>query len=145
MAPPTVRPRSRIYEVRRLPGCKRRLEFAEDFLLPWLDELDVLAGFLLEGGNDIGDRFVLLGIEALLPPDHEVGALGAKRRHREHRGENRSPAPHIVVSPVGRTASISSLPVPDNVHANLRSGAQVSGFVKSASGLGRVKTLRRKR
>jgi hypothetical protein len=43
-------------------------------------EFDLLAGVLLEGGDDLRDRLVLLGIEPLLPPHNEVGGLGAERR-----------------------------------------------------------------
>jgi hypothetical protein len=41
-----------------------------------------------------------------------AGGLGAERRCGEHRGEYRSSAAHIVTSLIGRTVSISSLPVP---------------------------------
>jgi hypothetical protein len=44
-----------------------------------LDELDLLAGLVLEGGDNLPDRPVLLGVEALLLPDDEVGGPGAKR------------------------------------------------------------------
>ena len=49
------------------------------------DELDLLAGLLLEGGDDLLDRLVLLGVVALIPPHHEVGGLRAERRHGERR------------------------------------------------------------
>jgi hypothetical protein len=62
------------------------------------DELDVLAGLLLEGSDDLPGRLVLLGVEPLVPPHDEVGAPRAKRRHREHRGENRSSAAHVSPS-----------------------------------------------
>ena len=51
-------------------------------------ELDLLAGLLLEGGDDLPDRLVLLGVVALIPPHHEVGGLGAERRQEQRRGEN---------------------------------------------------------
>jgi hypothetical protein len=38
----------------------------------------------------------------LKPPDHTIGGLGAERRYREHRGENRSSAAHIVHPPIPR-------------------------------------------
>src|SRR3712207_5678882 len=66
----------------------RRLGFVEYFILCELDELDVLAGLLLERGDDLRDRRVPLGVEALLPPDDEVGAAGAERRQNEHGGED---------------------------------------------------------
>jgi hypothetical protein len=44
-----------------------------------LEGLHLLTGLLLEGGDDLGARLVLLGVEALLPPDHEVGGLCAGR------------------------------------------------------------------
>ena len=44
------------------------------------NELDLLAARLFEGGDDLPDRRVLLGRKSLLPPDHEVGGLGAERR-----------------------------------------------------------------
>ena len=58
------------------------------------DELDLLAGLLLEGGDDLPDRRVLLGVEALLPPDDEVGGPGAERRQHERNGEEDGPDPH---------------------------------------------------
>ena len=48
----------------------------------WMEnELDLLAGLLLEGGDGLPDRLVLLGVVPLLPPHHEVGGLRAERRH----------------------------------------------------------------
>ena len=52
------------------------------------DELDLLAGLLLEGRDDLPDRRVLLGVVALLPPDDEVGGLCAERRENESRSES---------------------------------------------------------
>ena len=52
------------------------------------DQLDLLAGLLLEGGDDLLDRLVLLGVVALVPPHHEVGGVRAERRQDEHCGEN---------------------------------------------------------
>ena len=60
---------------------------APHVILRWLDELDLLAGLLLEGGDDLPDRLVLLGVAALLPPHHEVGGPGAERRQDQRRGE----------------------------------------------------------
>ena len=44
------------------------------------DELDLLAGLLLEGGDDLPERRLLLGVEALFPPHHEVGGAGRRRQ-----------------------------------------------------------------
>jgi hypothetical protein len=70
-------------EVGRLPDRKCCLGFVEHFVLGGLNELDVLASLLLEGGDDLPDRLVLLGVIPLLPPHHEVGGLGAERRQDE--------------------------------------------------------------
>ena len=48
------------------------------------DELDLLAGILLEGGDDLPERASSWG-RTLLPPHHEVGGPGAERR-QDHRG-----------------------------------------------------------
>ncbi len=65
-------------EVGRLASLERRLELARKLILGIEVELDLLAGLLLEGGDDLPDRRVLLRVVALLPPDHEVGGLGAE-------------------------------------------------------------------
>jgi hypothetical protein len=52
----------------------------EDFILCGLDELDLLAALLLERCDDRTDRLVLLRVEPLLPPHHEVGSPRAGRR-----------------------------------------------------------------
>jgi hypothetical protein len=60
-----------------------------------LDELDLLAGLLLEGGDDLPDRGVLLLVEALVPPDDKVGGPGAERRHEDqHGGKDNSASSH---------------------------------------------------
>jgi hypothetical protein len=46
-----------------------------------LNEVDLLAAPLLEGSDDLSDRRVLLGIEPLLPPHHEVRSASAGRRY----------------------------------------------------------------
>ena len=66
-------------------------------LLRRLVELDLLAGLLLEGGDDLPDRRVLLGVEALLPPHHEVGGPGAERRQAS--AAARTNVPMRMVSP----------------------------------------------
>ena len=57
------------------------------------DELDVLAGFLLKGGDDLPDRLVLLVLIPFLPPHHEVGGPGAQRRGGERRSEKNREEP----------------------------------------------------
>jgi hypothetical protein len=75
-------------EVRRLAGLERRIDRLW-MLVPWMqDQLDLLAGLLLEGGDDLPDRLVLLRVVALIPPHDEVGGPSAERRHHEHRCEN---------------------------------------------------------
>jgi hypothetical protein len=68
-------------KVGRLPRLERRLDLIEHLILLGLDEIDLLAGALLEGPDDLRDRLVLLGVVPLLPPHHEVGAPGVERRH----------------------------------------------------------------
>jgi hypothetical protein len=116
-----------------LPGIDRGLRLRNYLVLRGLDELDLLAAVLLESGDDVPDRLVLLRVETFVPLHHEVGGLGAERRHRENRGENRNSAPHVVTPPIGRPASICSLRVPGNARANFDLGG--SGpveFPKSA-------------
>jgi hypothetical protein len=81
-------------EVGRAAGLERRHDLARKFVNRVRDELYLVAGPLLEGDDDLLQRLVLLRIEPLLPPDHEVGGLCAERRYREHRGENGSSAAH---------------------------------------------------
>jgi hypothetical protein len=50
------------------------------------DQLDLFASLLLEGGDDLPDRLLLLGVVALIPPDHEVGAPSTERRYDDRRG-----------------------------------------------------------
>ena len=54
------------------------------------DEFDLLAGVLLEGGDDLPDRLVLLGVEPLLPPHHEIGGPCAERCGHEQSGKYRA-------------------------------------------------------
>jgi hypothetical protein len=106
-------------EVGRPTGLERRLDLFRK-LLPRIEaKFGVLAAVLLEGRDDLCDRFVLLGLNALLPPDHEVSGAGAERRQGERRGENRGSDAHIVTSPINGAASICSLPVTGNHRANL--------------------------
>jgi hypothetical protein len=74
------------------------------------------------------------GRAPFLPPYHEVGRLSAGRRHGEPRGENRSSAAHVVTSPIGRPASIPSLPVPGNARSPSWRGAGLRDSGRSASG-----------
>ena len=46
-------------------------------------ELDLLAGVLLEGRDDLPERLVLLGVVPLLPPHHQVGGFCAERRWQD--------------------------------------------------------------
>jgi hypothetical protein len=85
-------------KVGRAPGRERRLGFTVDFILCGLDELDLLAGLLLEGGDDLRDRLVLLWVKTLLSPDDQVGGLRAERRHHERRGEDNGLPAHDVAS-----------------------------------------------
>src|SRR3954466_8968691 len=75
-------------------GLERGQKSAQEFLLRAEDKLDSLARLLLEGGDGLADRLVLLGVDALLPPDDEIGSPGAERRERERGGEEDSPDPH---------------------------------------------------
>ena len=70
-------------------------------ILCGLDELDLLAGLLLEGGDDLRDRRVLLGVEPLLPPDDEVGGPGAERRQDERYGAQSGEAGRLIRRKVG--------------------------------------------
>ena len=62
----------------RLEGTSRA--FLHDLILCGLDELDLLAGLPLEGGDGLADRRVLPGVEPPFPPDHQVGGSRARRR-----------------------------------------------------------------
>ena len=74
------------------------------------DELDPFAAVLLEGGHDLPDRLILLGVEPLLPPHHEVGGPGAERRQHDRRSENSDLLVHVP-PPFALPRSISLLPV----------------------------------
>ena len=85
------------------PASSAAWALSNDLVLRGLDELDLLAGLLLEGGDDLRDRLVLLGVEALLPPDHEVGGPGAERRQDDRYGKNDGASAHRGASPMGIT------------------------------------------
>jgi hypothetical protein len=75
-------------KVGRLSGSERCLGPLLDLGLFGLDQLDLFAGVLLEGGHDLGDRLVGLGKEPLVPPHHEVRRLCAER-HENQRGQDK--------------------------------------------------------
>jgi hypothetical protein len=75
-------------EVGRLPSFERRLGLVLHLDNRMRNEFDVLAGLLLERGDDLRERLVLAGVEPLLPPHHEVGAPGAERRWEKHGGKD---------------------------------------------------------
>ena len=85
-------------EVGRLSGLDRRHELVRKLLLGMEDELDLLAGLLLEGRDDLPDRLVLLGVVAFIPPHDEVGGLGGERRHDDRRSKNDGSATHDAAS-----------------------------------------------
>jgi hypothetical protein len=82
----------------RLSGLARRHDRVRKLLLGMEDEVDLLARLLLEGGDDLPDRLVLLRVVAFIPPDDEIGAPSAKRRRCEHRGENNDLLAHDMAS-----------------------------------------------
>jgi hypothetical protein len=99
------------------PGFERGLEVGQKLLLHIKDELNLFAGLLLEGGDDLPDRRILLRVLSLFPPHHEVSGPGAGRRNREHGDHKRSSATHFVTSPMGRPAVSSRFRVPGNTRA----------------------------
>jgi hypothetical protein len=66
----------RVQEIGWCPRLNRGHGFNHDLIL-WLDELDLLPGFLLEHLDDLADRIVRLRVVCPLPPDNEVGATSA--------------------------------------------------------------------
>jgi hypothetical protein len=74
-------------EIRWLPSRNRGERLGLNIIEGWLFELDLFSGLLLEGGDDFPDRLVLLRVEPLLPPHHEVGGVCAERRYCERRGK----------------------------------------------------------
>jgi hypothetical protein len=63
-----------------------------------LDELDLLASVLLEGGDDLRKRLVLPGVVPLLPPDHEVGGAGAEGCWQDQQSDEDNGAQHKPAS-----------------------------------------------
>jgi hypothetical protein len=72
-----LRAEQRVEEIGRLPGLERGVGLVVYLVQFGLKELDLLVGLLLESRIDLPDRLVLLLVEALVPPYHEVGCLGA--------------------------------------------------------------------
>jgi hypothetical protein len=99
-------------EVGRLSGLDRRYELVRKFLLGMEDKLDLLAGLLLKGGDDLPERVVLLGVAACAPPHDKVGGLDGERRQNERSGENRSSGAHILTSRIGRSPQYRLGPSP---------------------------------
>ena len=88
---------------------KWRCEALADHLMEWIadyalieDELDLVAGLLLEGDDGLADRLVLPGVPAILPPDDKVGRPGAQRRQREGGGDQGGSDHHGAASLTGR-------------------------------------------
>ena len=65
-------------EIGRLARLQRRLELVRELLCSIENELDLLAAPLLESGDGLPDRRILLGVVSLLPPHHEVGGLARR-------------------------------------------------------------------
>ena len=74
-------------EVGRPAGLDRRLDGAGQFPHGIEDEFGLFASLLLEGGDDLSEGIVFLGVESLVPPHHEIGGPGARRR-QEQRGDD---------------------------------------------------------
>jgi hypothetical protein len=49
--------------------------------------LNILASLLSKGGDDLPECLLLLGVDPLVPPYHEVGGLRAEWRQDECGGE----------------------------------------------------------
>jgi hypothetical protein len=103
VSPPPPAYNSAVQKVGRLPSRERGSGLVVHLILPRLNELDLLAASLLEGGDDLPNRLVLLGVEPLLPLHHEVGGLGTGRRHDDRRGKNDGSAAHCCASPMAST------------------------------------------
>jgi hypothetical protein len=79
-----------------------------------LDKLNPLAGLVLESGDDLARRRVLLWVKTFLPPDDEISAPGAEGRHHEHPGQYNVSTAHHRRSLVHRRIRLihRSLPAP---------------------------------
>ena len=62
------------------PACDAASRLCSMISSAWLDELDLLAGLLLERGDDLADRLVLLGVKPFSHQTTRSAALGAERR-----------------------------------------------------------------
>ena len=88
--PTRTRRRSRVAgPPRALPQSVRQLLHGME------DQLDLLAGLLLERSDDLPQRRVLLRVVALVPPHDEVGGPGAERRHDAAPPRGRRHGPRI--------------------------------------------------
>ena len=96
------------------------------------DQLDLLAGFLLECGDDLPDWIVFLGVVALIPPDDEIGAPGAERRHQERRSEKASSAPHRGL-PKGGAMHLNVYSLRICLMRTIASSTACSGLMPSAA------------
>jgi hypothetical protein len=88
-------------KVGRSARRQRRLELLREFRLLIEDEFDMLTAVLLEGRDGLPDRLVLLRVEPLIPPHHEVGGLRAERCQDQHHGQNYDSAAHCDAFPMG--------------------------------------------
>jgi hypothetical protein len=84
----------RVQEIRRRPGLERGVGLVEHLVHRGLNEFDVLAGLLLERGDDLPDRLVFLLVEAFVPPDDQIGGLRTARRHHERHAQNNGSTAH---------------------------------------------------
>jgi hypothetical protein len=103
-------------------GLEGRLDLVRDLGLRVEGELDLLAGLLLERGDDLPDRLVLLGVVAFLPPHDEIGGLRAGRRHPERQHENNDLPEHDVafLNPMAAGCGVFAIevaPVPGGTQA----------------------------
>jgi hypothetical protein len=89
-------------EIGRLSGRNRGDDLGFDVVVRRQIELDLLPAMLLEGGDDLPDRRILLGVEALLPQHDEVGGLCAEGRHDDRCGKNDGASAHRGDLPHGR-------------------------------------------
>ena len=81
-------------DVGRSASLQRQLELFWELRLLIENELDLLAAPLLESGDGLRDRRVLLGMVSLLPPHHEVGGLRGDRRQDECRSKENGSGAH---------------------------------------------------
>src|SRR5262247_3038338 len=70
-----------------MAGVECRRDSVRKTLIGMEDELDVITGTLLKGGDDLPDGIVFLVQISLLPPHHEVSGLRAERCENQRGGE----------------------------------------------------------